>query len=297
MRVTFPSQFRDITAALAGAAERLAESQRQVASGRRLERASDDPTGAATAITARANLAQVDRYVRTADTAAARLAVMDAALADIIEQLTAAQATLASVSGTGKTQAQRDAAAEALTAFKKAIAADLNASFHGSYLFAGAANRPPFPVAHDGTVSPYAGSTTDVIVDIGEGRSVTVAVDGTSLTGSAPGATLFEVFDAVIAAVRAGDTAAINAGLGDLKAGLDRVVTVQTRVGFDLRAVDTEKQRLQQVMLADESRLSEIENANMAQAVTAMTHADAAYRAVLGAVATASRVSLLDYLK
>ena len=43
--------------------------------------------------------------------------------------------------------------------------------------------------------------------------------------------------------------------------------------------------------------MSKLEDVNMAEAITEMTHADAAYRAALGAVGTVSRVSLLDYLK
>lgn len=297
MRITFTSQIREGAAALERAAERLAEFQRQVASGRRLGRPSDDPAGASTAVAERAHLAQVDRYTRTADTAAARLAVMDAALSDLVEQLTAAQSTVASVRGSEKTQAQRDAAAEALVAIKKAIAADLNTAVHGSYLFAGAAAQPPFAVDSEGNVSAYAGSATEVAVDIGDGRAVTVAVDGTAVVGSGPGTTLFETFDAVIAAVRAGDAAAMGDGLAALKAAFERAVTVQTRLGLDLQAVDTEKLRLQQVKLSTTARLSEIEDADVAQAVTSMTQADTAYRAALGAIATARRVSLFEYLK
>ena len=54
--------------------------------------------------------------------------------------------------------------------------------------------------------------------------------------------------------------------------------------------------RLQDTKLASTERLSRLEDADMAEAIAGMTRADAAYRAALGAVGTAARVSLLDYL-
>jgi flagellin-like hook-associated protein FlgL len=49
--------------------------------------------------------------------------------------------------------------------------------------------------------------------------------------------------------------------------------------------------------LSSTERLAKLESANMAEAITNMAHADAAYQAALGAVSSATRVSLLDYLK
>jgi flagellin-like hook-associated protein FlgL len=43
--------------------------------------------------------------------------------------------------------------------------------------------------------------------------------------------------------------------------------------------------------------LSKFEDANMAEAISAMNRAEIGYRAALGAAATIRRVSLLDYLK
>ena len=48
--------------------------------------------------------------------------------------------------------------------------------------------------------------------------------------------------------------------------------------------------------IAAMSRVSTFEDANLAEAVSSMNRADTAYKAALGAVSTAARVSLLDYL-
>jgi flagellin-like hook-associated protein FlgL len=45
------------------------------------------------------------------------------------------------------------------------------------------------------------------------------------------------------------------------------------------------------------ARISKLENADLASAITGMTQADAAYRASLGATSRMTQLSLMDYLK
>jgi flagellin-like hook-associated protein FlgL len=63
-----------------------------------------------------------------------------------------------------------------------------------------------------------------------------------------------------------------------------------------MRLIDGEKLRLEDMRIAAMSRVSKFEDANLAEAISDMSRADSAYRAALGAVSTAARVSLLDYL-
>ena len=91
MRVTFSAQYQNGIANIESAADRLAEFQRQVSSGKRLDRVSVDPAAATSAINERGNLAQIDQYSRTGDSAYARLTVIDTVMSDIITKLTTAQ--------------------------------------------------------------------------------------------------------------------------------------------------------------------------------------------------------------
>jgi flagellar hook-associated protein 3 FlgL len=108
---------------------------------------------------------------------------------------------------------------------------------------------------------------------------------------------VFDVMDDLIAAVTAGNDTAVTTGLADLERVFTRATTAQSRLGNDINEIDSQKLRLQQMKLSSDERLSKLESANMAEAITNMAHADAAYQAALGAVSSATRVSLLDYLK
>src|SRR4029077_20396414 len=110
MRVTDSARLSATTAGLAKAAERLLEFQRQVSTGKRVSRSSDDPSAASTTVLERGSQASIDRYLHTADSAKSRLITADTVLSDTIEQLSASQVAILSARGTIRTPAQREAA-------------------------------------------------------------------------------------------------------------------------------------------------------------------------------------------
>jgi flagellar hook-associated protein 3 FlgL len=296
MRITFNSQYRDSSAAIAQASESLIELQRQVATGKRVGKASDDPTAAANAINERAQLAGVEQYQRAADSATSRLSIVDSVLSDMVEKLTAAQAEAMSARGSAKTPAQREAVAKALEAIRADLLDDLNTSFRGAYVFSGAASTTkPYVEGGGGVVAAYAGSATEVEADIGS-QDIPISFDGDAIAQGSDPADLFTVFDDLVAAVRAGDDTGMATGMDALNRAFARTTTAQSRVGVAIQALEGEQVRLQEFKLAATTRLSKLEDADMAEVIAGMTRADAAYKAALGAAATAARVSLLDYL-
>src|SRR5438874_4646210 len=111
MRVTFATSFRDTMFDVNQSAGQLADAQRLVSSGHRINRPSDDPGGASSAVSDHAALGVVDAYTTTANSATSRLSVVDSTLSDIVNQISAAQTAVASASGSVQGPSQRNAAA------------------------------------------------------------------------------------------------------------------------------------------------------------------------------------------
>jgi flagellar hook-associated protein 3 FlgL len=298
MRITAATIYRESSVSIERASERLLEFQRQVASGKRITRPSDDPAGAAASVGERGRIGGLEQYSRTADSVLSRLSVVDSALSDIIDRLTQAQVAVVSAQGSAKTPADREVAAQTLEGVRDAILSDLNTSFRGTHVFAGADSAtPPFVVAPDGTVSPYQGSALEVGVDIGERRQVTIGFDGAAIAQGPAGVDIFGALDAAIAAARAGDGAGLAQALTDLGAAFERATTTQMRVGTSLAAIDAQRIQLSDRRLAGQTRVAALEDANLSEAITGMTQADAAYRAALGATGRMTQLSLMDYLR
>jgi flagellar hook-associated protein 3 FlgL len=297
MRTTFNSQYRDLSAAIESASDRLIDFQRQVATGRRLNRPSDDPAAAATVVTERSRLGAIEQYAGAADSVGSRLAVADTVFSDIIDKLSAARVAGMSVRGTEASETQRAAVAQEVEGLRDALVDDFNASFRGMYLFAGAASASAPYTVTGGTVGAYGGSATEVEVDIGDDRAVTVGFNGEALTQGSAAQDVFAFIDTLVAGVEAGDSDAIGTALGGIEAAFTRVVAAQSRLGVDMQSVEAQKLRLERMRLSADERLGQLEGANMTEAITNMQQADASYRAALGAAAAATRLSLLDYLK
>jgi flagellar hook-associated protein 3 FlgL len=298
MRVTFDAQNRNATAGLESSASRLMDAQRQVSTGKRIDAPSDDPSATLGSIGENHTLSALDQYRRATDTVFSRLAVVDTVLSDIVRQLEAAQVATTSARGSMKTQVQRDAAATDLEAIRDTILSDLTSAFNGTYLFSGiASTAPPYTRVGNGPVSAYAGSTSEMVVDIDPQRAVKVAFNGQQIAQGTDPQDIFVELDNLIIAVRAGDDAGMAAGMQALTRMFDRVATAQGRVGADQRLIDEQKLRLDELKRASTTRLSALEDTNMAEAIADMAQADAAYRAALGAVSSVRRLSLMDYLR
>jgi flagellar hook-associated protein 3 FlgL len=298
MRVTYQAVHRHNNAALETAASRLMEAQRQVATGKRVERGSHDPSAAAAATVERNRLAGVDAYTAAGDSAKARLTVVDTVLDDLVRQLTSAQVALVGARGSTTTPEQREARARELESLRDAVMQGFNTSFRGTYLFGGAAAvAPPFVKDAGGVVSAYQGSTAEVAVDIDSNLEVAVVLNGDAIARGTEADDLFVVFDRAITAVRNGDGAGMDTAAADVQRAFERVTLAQGRIGASLRFVDDSALRLGATARATTARIATLEDANMAAAITNMTQAETVYRAALGATAQLQGLSLMDYLR
>jgi flagellar hook-associated protein 3 FlgL len=297
VRVTFNQSYADAANEVNLVSARLAEAERQVSSGRRIDAPSDDPAGASAVITDRGALSQLDAYTQTADAATSRLTVIDTTLSDIVDKITAAQSAALSARGSEKTQSERDAAAADLQGIVDALLSDFNAQFHGVYLFSGSASTTSPYVKTAGVISSYQGNAATAAVDVGTSRSTQVTFDGGQISQGSDSADVFVVLANLISSVKSGDNAGIGQGLDALGRAFDRATSAQTQAGTGLKALDDARAQLSRLRLDTSTQISKLEDVNMASAITQMTEADTSYRAALAALGKIASVSLMDYLK
>ncbi len=295
MRVTFRAAYGGIEY-VNTAAEQLARARQQVQSGKRLEKASDDPAAMQRAIEGRAEMRAIETYSRTADSATAKLTTLDTTLGAIIDKLQQATVSAVSARGTTATQASREAAALTLEGVRDALAGDLNTTFRGTYVFGGT-QATTMPYVKVAGVWTYQGDHTPTRVEVGAGRTVAIAVDGEALAQGADATSVLDELETLIVAVRAGDNVGMGAGIDALGRAFTRATRTQSQIGVDEQSIFEGQLQLTSTRLAVLTRVSKDEDANLADAIADMNRADVAYRAALGAVGAASRTSLLDYLR
>jgi len=295
MRVIFDI-IRDGLANINAASSQLAKAQEHVSSGRRLSSASDDPRGMQQAILERATISSIDAYTSSADSAAIRLASADSVLTAVGDKLTSAITTALGAQGSQTSASARAAASQQIRSLRDALVGDLNTTFNGSSLFAGTVSNAP-AYANVGGTWTYQGNASVAHVDVENGRSVSVSFNVQAIAQGSDTTDVFTAMDTLAAAIDAGDNTAIGTGIAALQRGFDRAQRAQGLLGSDETSVDAAKARLASLRVSAEGRRSQLEDANMAEAVSRLSQADTAYRAALGAVSTAERQSLLDYLR
>ena len=296
MRVTFGSIFRNGLVDINRTAADLERRQREVSSGRRIHLPSDDPSAMATAMGERVEMATLDSFTQTTDSVDSRLMVVDGVYTEIINRLTGAQSKAAAGRSTILTQTQRDALAGEIRGASSAILTAVNTSYRGMYLFSGGQSLTP-PYTAGPPVSGYQGDARVQSVDVARDRSVQVTFDGSAVMQGAAAQDIFQTLEALAVAVQTGDMAGVDAGMAALTAGFDRVTNAQTQVGIELARLPEDRARLDTQRRAADARRSSVEDANLAESISALTQADAAHRAALGALANVGRQSLMDYLK
>lgn len=295
MRVTFNS-LNDGVAALNLAATALDRAQDQLATGKRLRASSDDPAAAQRAVDSRAEIATLDAYTRTADSAESRLTSIDAVLTSIVERITEAKATAAGARGDTASTEAREAMAGRLDGIRDAILGAINTRVGGTSLFAGGQALGP-AYAFTAGAWAYQGDSNAVEVATAGNSTVAVSLDGQEIIQGADAADLFSEIDALAAAVRDGDQAGIEAGMDALDRAFSRAVRAQSLVGAHLAGIEGDQRQVTTLRLASQKRLSKDEDADLAKAASDLSRADTAYRAALGAISTAGRVSLMDFLR
>jgi flagellar hook-associated protein 3 FlgL len=294
MRTTFSAMHGNLDA-INLAAEQFVAAQKQVASGRRVAVPSDDPVSMQRAIQDQAEVGTLDAYSRASDTATSRLSVIDSVFSSMIETLTEATVTATGARGSAVPQPARDAAATKLAALRDGLVSDLNTDFRGTRLFAGSMAQS-VPYAQIAGAWVYQGDATPVSADVGRNRAVMLSYDGQAIAQGGDASDLFSELDSLVTAVQTGDDNAIGTGVAALTRAFDRTVRAQSQVGTDERSITDGQAQLVSLRLAGVSRVSNDQDANLAEAITKMGQSQIAYQAALTAVGKANQSSLLDYL-
>lgn len=297
MRITDNTIYRDALSNLNTSQASVAKYEEQISSGKKLNQPSDDPQAAAQDVGAYADLGTLTAYSSASDTANAGLSVVDSALSDIVNQLTSAKTSAQAAEGSTVTASQRQAAVTALQGIKQSLAADLNTSYQGVYVFSGTkATTVPFTVSGT-TVSAYQGNSATSSVDIGQHVSVAVTLDGQSITQGSDPADVFSNIDNLITAIQSGDNAGISSGISSLDNAFNRAVSAQTGVGVSLNRLTSQSAHLTNMQTSLQTQISGYEDADLAQAITGLQRAQTSQQAAIGALATTEQQkTLMDYI-
>ncbi len=293
LRVTFGALARGAQTGMAGALTRTYNAQQALTSGKRINRASDDPGGAAQVIKLNDALGDVAQYLRNGEEARSFLSLTDSALdglGSIVRQ--ARDLTLQAANATNSTPEARAALAGQIGRIKEQAVGIAGTNIRGRYLFAGQKTETrPFDPA-DAT-NAYQGDAGSLRVEINRGEYVAMNVPGAEVFS-----TLLGDLDAVRSDILAGDLQNLSAqGVAKMTDGLDRILGARGKTGAVMNQIENTRVRLDTAQQEFTALSSEIGEIDIAQAIVELQAAQNAYQASLASTARTFQQSLMDYLR
>lgn len=291
---------------------RLARTQEQASSNLRINRPSDDPSGASRAAVLRAEQAAQLQYTRNVERGTDRLRAAESALGSASDAIVRArELAVQGANGTLDAVARRAIAAEVEVLFEELTGA-ANARHDDGWVFAGTANATPaFTVtgafaAGAPPVVAFAGSSDEIELAFAPGQRVAVTLDGRRVfLGDGDGDTVpdagradaFATLGALWQALVDDDRDAVAATLDDLDRVQRQLELERARVGAEGARLDAAKSSLADAGVETTRQLSVTQDADTLRVLSDLVSQETALTAALEAAARVVTPSLLDFLR
>lgn len=297
-RVTDSSTAASTAAKVNAQRSRLSVLQDRLISGKRINRPSDDPTGAEAVIRLRTSQAEIEAYKRNTGTAEQKLTVTDDVISSYELILDRVKSLVSRGASDTTTQDARNALAAEIDVLRERVLNIANSRNGDEYLFGGTRqNAPPFDPA---TAAPAATPATPQHVGIEPGANAVATGITAETVFSDATATIFDDLTAASAALRGtgdpvADKATITNSLQRLEVYSDLTDMAHARIGANMKNVELVRDRLASDFLSFETQASDIESADFVETATQFAETQRALDALLQIKGREQR-SLLDFL-
>lgn len=296
-RLTFMGSTRNAQRRLLSSYARLEQANMRLATGRTMERASDDPAAASRAMVLRSQQRSIETRHRVGEDATARLGATDVKLGEAMDSLhRILELTVAGANGT-MSDATRAATATELRTLRDGLVGIANARYLGEPLFAGYSDADA--VAWDSGTSTwqFTGSSSEAITrQVSDTDVVRVNLTAGEVFRTG-GLDVFTALDELATAVETNDVAGMRTGIDRVTAARTTLTGAQATIGATTNRVESLMQRGESVGIALQTELSEVEDVDLAVAITDQSRLQASYQAALGATAKSIQSSLVDWLR
>ena len=298
-RVTDSATNANTASYIAKSRQQIGVAQERLSSGKRINRPSDDPTGAGAVLRIRTSQAMIEQFRSSAANVKDNLLNADSSLESYEQVLDRAKILLSQgASDTTDSTGRANIAAE-IDGLRKEALTVANSRSNDRYVFGG--TRQDVPPFDPTTEVPAATATSTQLVQIEpDTPPVTVGVTAETVFSDANG-TIFQMLTNVAAALRgpgnaAADKATILNGLDSLGTFSDQAQVARVQIGSSMNTADAADERLNQASLSFGQSADHLEAADFVATAMSLTSSQNALNATLQANAYASRKSLIDFL-
>jgi len=327
MKATQGTTYRMLGTRLNDVSSQLEELRQIGATGKKLNKPSDNPAAIRPVLNTRKQISNVDRYMATMGKSLDTMEATDGHLAHVENIMQRAKEIMTNAVNGSLNEADRTVLADELAQIREELLDAANGTVDGKYLFAGyEEDVQPFTknsgytaAGYDPAVPstwPYSynGDGNATSLEITTGELIQVNLTGSDLffgasawdpadpTTQVPDSVpeqrynLFTELTQAEEAIRANDQAAMQTSLDELEGAAEQNRRLRSQLGNRASRVETAMDYQEGVRVDLKQILSRYEDADAIEAFNAIVQQETAFQAALSVTAKVSQLSILDFI-
>lgn len=300
MQISTNSYFRQSTDNFQDLKTQAAKLQEQIATGKKISAASDDPVAFSDLALLKARDVRLAQYKRNIDVARQTLTLEDTSLQQASNLLTRVKELAIQGSNDSLSPGDRQLVAIEVKGLEDSLLQIANTQdSNGLPIFGGFSSGRPFERQVDGSID-YKGDANKTLQQVGDDAFVTVGFSGHEVfnrvpMGSGASKSVFEIVKAVGDALASGKTPLTPND--DIAKALDHVISQQAEVGSRLSLLDNAELKLQDNQTATTAQISTLQDTVIEKAVTELQKKLTTLDAAQTSFVKIAQLSLFNYLK
>ncbi len=275
--------------------QRTDKIQRQIASGKRIERPSDDPAGTAISTRIRRDIAYETQMRRNLEGGMAFINATEAALDSATTALQRLRELTVQASSDTLSGSERASIAQEVDQLIQHLAQVGNSNFGGVYIFSGHQTETPafLVTGSPATAVTYQGDLGQRIRKLSKLDASPVNIPGSEAFGT--------VFDDLITLRDnlngSQPGAVIETSLVDIDAALDRVLTARAESGARYNRFEQTLAQSEVANIDMQDRRATIEDVDLTDAIVRLSGQQASLEAALATIGRVSQLSLVQFMR
>lgn len=294
MRVANKSVFDTVKLNLAHLTDELNKANEVVATGKRITRLADDPVGLTQVLNIKSSQSNLKQLGRNIAMGKSWLTSAESALTQVQGIISDTQALTVQMATATTGAAERASQAENVQNMFDELVSLANTVVSGRYIFAGSAtDTAPFSQA-----GAYNGDHTPFSVKLGRTTTIEVGSDGSAIfqpSGVGTSDDIFQTLSDLKAALQNNSVTGIQTAMTRLNAHFDSLSSQISSTGAKTLRMEMKESIFQDLGLAYTERMSNIEDADMVEAIINLKSKELAYQAALSSASKVMNLSLIDY--
>ncbi len=303
MRVTHHGLVEQVIANVEKRMEMIARSQEQIATGRRINRPSDDPAAAGELLKLESRYMRLNQYSRNIRNGLSHLKMTETGLGRIKDIIIRARSLAVKGANGALDKLDRQAIAGQIEQILQELLSTANQKFGNRYLFGGTETRNPPYQAVDGSnerladiIPNFAESLTVIELLADEGERVKISFAASDVFDMGDGETLFKILFDLRDALDDNSETVIGAAITKLDDALENINSVSAMLGARVNSIESMLGRItdQQINLND--RINDLGAVDIVEAVTRLSENQVSYEMALRMSAKVIQPSLVNFV-